>query len=173
MKRVGKNLLKISVPLFIIFFFTANLYQAHAYYGFSYGGYGLPNNAFNGYPYGGYGFPNNVSYPYGLGFGLNAYGYSNPFLTASFPGYSPWLDFQEDFSAQLLYSFDIPLQGIPWDPSIPVEDVYANEHIPTDAEINAGYTLMPPSEYNWFPGIGWTTDGVYYNKITGTYGIFY
>jgi hypothetical protein len=176
MKRVFNNLLKIGVPLFITFFFTANLYQAHAYYGFSYGGYGLPYNVFNGYPYGypygGYGLPYNVfnGYPYGFGFGWNPAGYSNPFLPAVFPGYSPWLDFQEDFSAQLLRSFDIPLQGIPWDPSIPVEDLYANDLIPEDAKNNPYYTPPSPSDFKWFPGIGWTNmDGAFYNPITGTF----
>lgn len=203
MKRVCKNLLKIGVPVFIIFFFTANLYQAHAYYGFSYGGYGLPNNVFNGYlyggfglpnnvfngfsyagyglpnnifngyPYGGYGLPYNAGYPYGLGSGLNTYAYSNPFLTASFSGYSPWLGFQGDLLDQLLNSFKIPLQGIPWNPSIPVEDLYANDPTPTDPAINPYYSPTSPTEYKWFPGVGWTTvDGVFYDPIAGGFGAF-
>ncbi len=161
MKRVCKNLLRISILLFITFFLAANLYQAHAYYGFPYGGYGLPSNVFNGYPN-------------GFGFGFYPYGYANPFFPATFlPGYSPWLDFQEDFLDQLSHAFNIPIQGIPWNPSIPVEDLYANDPTPTDPEINPYYSPTPPSEYKWFPGIGWTTlDGVFYNPITGGFGGF-
>lgn len=167
MKQVDKNLLKIGMLLFFTFFFIANPDQAHAYYGFPYGGYTVPN-LFNAYPYGGYGLPYNIFNGNPYGFGWNPYGYSNLFFPATFlSGYSPY------FFNQLLNSFNIPLIGIPWNPSIPVEDLYANDPTPTDPEINPYYSPPPPSEYKWFPGIGWTTiDGVFYNPITGGYGGF-